>query len=333
MKILVFEYITGGGFNKQELPESLVNEGRLMLNGLLDGLYEVKAIELMVMLDWRLCESFNIAGVNTFVIRPEHDTSKEFQRLAAHCDAIWPVAPEFDSILKTLCQQVQALNKLLLTSPERAVELAGNKWLTFQQLTRHQIATVDTWLIDDWVYSSGEWIVKPVDGAGCNDSHLLSSQQDFAILTRQLAVKGQFIIQPHLQGEKVSLSCLFRQGRAWLLCANLQRFHVVNGQYHLQEIEVNYCSDFNRYVEIVRAIAGAFPDLWGYAGIDLIETADNIRVLEINPRLTTSFVAIKAATGINVGQCVMELLEGEPSINRLRHQSVTVKIKQENDEI
>ena len=31
MKILVFEYITGGGFNKQKPPDSLKNEGRLML--------------------------------------------------------------------------------------------------------------------------------------------------------------------------------------------------------------------------------------------------------------------------------------------------------------
>ena len=37
MKILVFEYITGGGFNKHELPDALANEGRLMLQALLDN--------------------------------------------------------------------------------------------------------------------------------------------------------------------------------------------------------------------------------------------------------------------------------------------------------
>jgi predicted ATP-grasp superfamily ATP-dependent carboligase len=326
MKILIFEYITGGGFNKKELPESLAKEGRLMLNGLLRCLSLIRDIELMVMLDWRVCESINTAGMNAFVIKPEHDTSKEFERLAAHCDAIWPVAPEFDSLLKTLCDQVASLKKLLLTSPAMAVAMTGNKWFTFRQLTRYKIATVDTWLFDDWIYSSGKWIVKPVDGAGCNDSYLLTSQQGFAFLTRKLSGQGQFIIQPHLHGKKTSLSCLFKQGRAWLLCANLQRFKLINKQYHLQEIEVNYRSDINRYRSLVQDVAEAFPDLWGYAGIDLIETTKEILVLEINPRLTTSFVAIQAATGINTCQCVLELLEGEPSMNPLCNESVTIKI-------
>jgi len=38
VKILVFEYITGGGFNKQALSDSLAEEGRLMRNALLDNL-------------------------------------------------------------------------------------------------------------------------------------------------------------------------------------------------------------------------------------------------------------------------------------------------------
>ncbi len=327
MKILVFEYITGGGFNKQELPESLANEGRLMLTGLLDGLSQIRDIELLVMLDWRLCTSINTAGMNTFVIKPEHHTSEEFERLVRQCDATWPVAPEFDSILKILCQQVVSLNKLLLTSPATAVAMTGNKWLTFQQLTRHKIATVDTRLFEESCYSSGEWMVKPVDGAGCNDSYLLTSQQDFVLLSKQLSGQGQFIIQPHLQGEKISLSCLFKQGRGWLLCANLQRFKLIDKQYHLQEITVNHSSDVNRYVEWVNAIATAFPDLWGYAGIDLIESAEEIKVLEINPRLTTSFVGIQAATGINTCQCVLDLLKGDPQLDPQYHRSITIKTK------
>jgi len=53
LKILVFEYITGGGFNKHELPDSLAKEGSLMLNALLDNLRSHVGIEITVMLDWR----------------------------------------------------------------------------------------------------------------------------------------------------------------------------------------------------------------------------------------------------------------------------------------
>ncbi len=67
--------------------------------------------------------------------------------------------------------------------------------------------------------------------------------------------------------------------------------------------------------------------MWGYAGIDLIETAEQILVLEINPRLTTSFAGIDAALGVNVAEMVLQLLQGEPDINPLRNQAITINVQ------
>ncbi len=326
MKILVFEYSTGGGFNKTGLPEALASEGLIMLNALLDCLCQIQDAELMLMLDWRVYDAVNTAGINTVLIRPSHDTLYEFAQLAAQCDAVWPVAPEFDGILEILCQQVESLRKLLLTSPASIVRLTGNKWLTFNELTRHHIATVETRLFKDDFYTAGEWLIKPVDGAGCNNSYLIANEQDFASLPEKLPENGEFIIQPHLQGEKTSLSCLFKDGQGWLLCVNLQKFELVDKQYQLKEITINYTSYLQKYDSIVRDIASAFPALWGYAGIDLIETADGIVVLEINPRLTTSFAGIQAARGINVAQCVLDLLKGNTLPSPQNDKSVTLTL-------
>ena len=150
MKILVFEYITGGGFNKQELPDSLASEGRLMLQALLDNLRSYaehgngNGITVVVMLDSRVNGSINTAGFDTVIIKPEQNSHEEFARLALHCDAIWPIAPEFDGILQTLCQTVELLGKRLLTSPASAVAITGNKFNTYQHLKQHHIATVPT---------------------------------------------------------------------------------------------------------------------------------------------------------------------------------------------
>ena len=148
MKILVFEYITGGGFNKQELPDSLASEGRLMLQALLDNLRSCAEhgndISVVVMLDSRVNGSINTAGFDTVIIKPEQNSHEEFARLALHCDAVWPIAPEFDGILQTLCQTVELLGKRLLTSPASAVAITGNKFNTYQHLKQHHIATVPT---------------------------------------------------------------------------------------------------------------------------------------------------------------------------------------------
>ena len=344
MKILVFEYITGGGFNKQELPDSLVSEGSLMLNALLDDLIRLNGFEITVMLDWRLhgiardgvyaaglpgavAASVSTAGINTVIINAEHDVSEEFNRLVQQADAVWPIAPEFDGILQALCQSVELQGKTLLASPASAVAVTGNKFKTYERLSQHHIAAVPARMFEG-DYSVGEWMVKPIDGVGCADSYVISNRQDFEKMSMR---EGEYIIQPHLQGNKTSLSCLFKQGGGWLVCANLQRFDFIDRQYHLAEIVVNHHADSGMYQRLVDQIALAFPELWGYVGIDLIETAVQTWVLEINPRLTTSFVGIHAALGINVAEAVLQLVNGKPVLNPSKNLPITIKVKQETD--
>jgi predicted ATP-grasp superfamily ATP-dependent carboligase len=350
MKILVFEYITGGGFNKQELPDSLASEGRLMLNALLDNLRSYvaddnngNAIDVVVMLDSRINDSINTEGFNTVIIKPEHNSHDEFVRLALLCDAVWPVAPEFDDVLQNLCKIVEVLGKKLLTSPASVVAVTGNKFNTYQHLKQHHITTVPTRLFtaEIWARQGAaqqleeelaglsitskveEWLVKPIDGVGCTDNYILTNPYDFEKMTSR---EGDYVIQPHIHGEKTSLSCLFKAGTGWLLCANLQQFNIINQQYQLSEIIVNYQPDLSRYQDLVDNIAHALPELWGYVGIDLIETPEQLWVLEINPRLTTSFVGINAALGINVAENILQLLNGKPAITPVCNQPITIKV-------
>ncbi len=333
MRILVFEYITGGGFNNQELPASLASEGMLMLQALLDDLREVMIhrcdppISVLVMMDERIKDTINAQGFEQCLISPAQNTKDEFLRLMQQCDAVWPIAPESDGILQDLCAAVEATGKRLLTSPASAVRIAGNKFNTYQLLMQHGIATVPTQMYSDFEWDGHlQWIVKPVDGVGCGDSYILSKPEDF----KQMALrKGSYIIQPHLQGKKTSLSCIFKEGRGWLLCVNNQHFEIIDQQYHLVNIIVNHDIKSESYYSFVAKIAEAMPDLWGYVGIDLIETPEQILVLEINPRLTTSFAGIKAALGINVAENILRLLKDETAIQFDCNQPITIAVKYE----
>jgi tyramine---L-glutamate ligase len=330
LKILIFEYITGGGLNKSDLPESLAREGLLMLQSLLGNLTRIATIEPLIMLDFRMVGRLAPNPYNIHIIRSEHECRQEFARLMLLCDAVWPIAPESDCILQTLCEEVERSGKLLLTSPASIVVIAGNKWLTYKHLCQHSINTVPTQSLSDFCFTPGEWIVKPIDGVGCEDSYLVSEPEDFDTVTASLD-NNNYIVQPHIQGEKTSLSCLFKQGRGWLLCANRQQFDIFNKQYHLIGITVNFTSDTSLYQDLVKDVAKAMPDLWGYAGIDLIETPDQLLVLEINPRLTTSHAGINAALGINCADAVLGLLSGDPHLEPTHNQAVNIKItKQES---
>jgi len=239
-KVLIFEYITGGGFNKQALPNSLVQEGELMLRALLACFAALQNIQIQIMVDSRLAHRLNADNIDIVLISPEQDSHEHFARLIQQADAIWPIAPEFDGILQSLCEQVEAFGKLLLNASSAAVALTGNKYLTYQRLLQYHIPTVPTELFENAHCQPGEWIIKPIDGAGCSDSFLISHPLYF---DRALQNTQKFIIQPHIEGRTRSLSCLFQHGQAWLLSVNLQQFKRVNQQYQLQSIQVNCCQN------------------------------------------------------------------------------------------
>ena len=51
---------------------------------------------------------------------------------------------------------------------------------------------------------------------------------------------------------------------------------------------------------------GLFSGLRGYVGVDLILGQKEVFVLEVNPRLTTSYVGLREVAGFNVGQAMVE---------------------------
>lgn len=283
MKVLIFEYITASG---EEMSESLQREGQMMLDALLQNFTSIENVEVVLA------------------------TKENFHNQLKTVDAAWVIAPEFDGILQHFCELVGNENKILLTSPSKAVVQTANKLTTFEMLTAAQIQTVPTEIFNPAKRydKTREWIIKPIDGAGASNTFLLQSEKDWFALP---SFETTFLIQPHIHGEKISLSCIFKNGQARLLCVNLQVFEMKKQFVELKNIAVNFKQDDGRYQKLASQIANAFPDLFGYVGIDLIENETDCFVLEINPRLTTSFVQIEEKIGVNVAKLVIDCALGQ----------------------
>jgi len=72
----------------------------------------------------------------------------------------------------------------------------------------------------------------------------------------------------------------------------------------------------------------AIPGLWGYVGIDVLLTAAGPVVVEVNPRLTTSYAGLHAAIGVNPAELVLGLLDGRepPPMLALGRRAVEVHV-------
>lgn len=324
MKLLVFEYICGGGMADQALPDSLAAEGSLMLQALIDQLKDLAAIQLLIPLDKR-CNI--VVPADADIIWIDDQSSKNYlSDLIAQADAVWALAPESQGLLADIAQQVLNQNKQLLLSSPTTVKLCSDKLATYQTLIAHKIACVETQLLaENSLNQFPISVLKPIDGLGCEGSIVVDNPQQFEQLKSELM---HYIVQPYIAGQAVSLSCLFKQGQGWLLSCNQQQIQLKQQQFHLSACLVNVPNRYPEfYQNLIDKIANALPELWGYIGIDLIETAEQgPLLLEINPRLTTSFVGIYPATGINVAEQVIQLLTNAPQIKPTQQHIVTVDI-------
>ena len=125
---------------------------------------------------------------------------------------------------------------------------------------------------------------------------------------RLRSAAGRLVAQPWIEAEAWSLSLLCAGGRARLLGCNRQRLSWRAGRLHLDAIAVNARPPGDPRVHRLGAeVAAAIPGLWGYVGVDFLLGAEGPLVLEVNPRLTTSYCALPAALGRNVAAMVLEL--------------------------
>jgi predicted ATP-grasp superfamily ATP-dependent carboligase len=197
------------------------------------------------------------------------------------------------------------------------VRLATSKRQTAELLAAHGIAvaptmTLATALADAPPPSATGWVVKPDDGAGAEDTQLFRSQ---AALQRWAATRpdvARFVVQPYLTGAAASLSLLCRNGHMRLLSCNSQDVRLDGDRFRYHGGAVGGREDRRAaYEPLAARIAASVPDLWGYAGVDLVETAGGPVVIEINPRLTTSYVGLHRALGVNPAGLVLQLLAGD----------------------
>ncbi len=315
------EFITGGGLGAEALPQSLVNEGALMRDALLKDIAELDQYEIFTLQDARLTPS--LLAVQSIVVEPGQ-FQDAFSEALKQVDFVWLIAPETKGALlelSELCYEAEkAENGPILIGSGFDTMLTGtSKTLCYEALHAAGIYTLPVHAGEDLVqepyYESLEnqhiskWVAKPEDGAGCEGIRVFESLHDLRAWIMHDERYLDYLAQPFQQGIAASFSMLCRNGKAWLLSCNQQHIECVGSQFKLNGVTVNgMLAYWQRFETIARKIAQMLPDALGYVGVDVIvdPDADRIYVLEINPRLTTSYVGLHAALNANPAKLVLD---------------------------
>lgn len=281
-----------------------------------------KSLEVITSYDVRLPPPGHVP--QAIAVHPEDDVWEIWRNCMVDSDAICLVAPETEGVLSRLTEMAEALNrsgqnKMLLGCALESIKVTTSKFQTFRALRDAGIATLPAYWFADWqlldfsLHPTNSWVAKLDDGAGCTDSACFESAAALAEWMQQGRTQTH-IIQPYQPGIPASLSLLCKQGQAWLLSCNRQKIQVQkNGctaaAFSFSGSTLNgLAQHWEAFDKIAQQVAAAFPGLCGYVGVDVIMSSSHqIHVLEINPRLTTSYAGLRSALGCNPANLILNL--------------------------
>ncbi len=328
MNILIFEYITGGGMLGEPLPASLVKEGELMLNAITDDFAKIENIQVSALKDCRLASSEQ--NIHEYIVSTELNVEQIIENIAHEIDALLIIAPESDNILTDLCRKYSQREFLLLNSSLDSISLTSDKLKTYKFLQIHNIAQVPSFSLEDISSIQADKImIKPRSGVGCENLHLLDQADDPDKYINQ-SEKKNYLAQPYLTGLNASLSLLCWEGECILLCANKQILAKENNYFELNQCVVNSLQR-EQFIGFSNQLVKALPGLRGYVGIDILITEDETFLVEINPRLTTSYAGLHSALGCNPAELILKTFMNKrlPNIELKSGSSVIVDVREE----
>jgi hypothetical protein len=163
-------------------------------------------------------------------------------------------------------------------------------------------------------------VLKPCDGAG---SWQVCRVGDVAALRRVLALppqrqelaRGNLRLERFVPGiaASVAVLCGPRQQIALEPCQQ-----ILSGSFEYRGGRLPLVWPLaERARELARMAIGALPETIGYVGVDLILGAasdgSEDSVIEINPRLTTSYVGLRAACRQNLASVMLDAAMGRPA--------------------
>lgn len=316
MRVLIYEFVTGGGYlawPTEAIPTSLLTEGYAMVNALAGDFLALPDVEIGVLVDHRLTALPWSHGSRT-VINSDAQGWSSFSHLARIADWTVVIAPEFDDQLHSRVRTVEGVGGKLLGPGGDLVQLATDKSGMCAYLADMGIPVPRG---KNW-HGGTPWlegikypaVLKPRYGAGSQDIRLLES----APATEYEPVLGSWRIEEYCTGTAASVALVCGSAGHCVLRPCQQRLSD-DGQFQYLGGSIPLAPDLDqRARKLGERIAVALPSPHGYIGIDLVlghePDGSGDRVIEVNPRLTTSYVGLRSACRQNLAGVMLDVAEG-----------------------
>jgi len=301
MGILVYEYFLGQELNNN-FSSAMLKEARLMVSAVANDLtqyYPDINISLLINKEYKnFFEKYSLIERNyKKSILEDIVFNKETY------EEIIVIAPEEDNILYEIISKLEKKGIKVINCNSKFIKISSNKLLLNNYLTntfhakKYMIETRENYK----EFTQDKKIVaKIIDGLGSEKLFVFNSKRDLEDNKKLLTSKH--IFQDFIEGDIVGINIISNNKKNLIMSINEQIYKKISKhEIILEKINIgkfNYLHDL--FKDFVSSILDNLEGCYGFIGIDAILTDKNkILFLEINPRLTTSYIGLSKSLNFN----------------------------------
>jgi len=322
LKILIYEHACGGGLAEGVVSPGILSEGFGMLRLCVADL-KAAGHEVLVILDAELARFNPPIEADIIPVFSFKEAQQAILKTCVNIDAAYIIAPETGGVLHALVKLLEQNGVPTLNSHSSAIQAVSNKFNLYRILETKvgdKVKVPKTIQVDNAVQGVRECVidglglpvvVKPVDGVGCGGLSFVEEVSQMEGAVERIATEfasETFVVQEFLKGEAVSVS---------LLCTGMQSLPV---SLNKQNVILSTPKGVSGYMggvvpfdhemqqeafKAAEAVVNCFSGLRGYVGVDLILTDMGPVVVDVNPRLTTSFIGLSCVGGCNFADAIV----------------------------
>jgi len=252
------------------------------------------------------------------------DLDKSLKKALKLSEAAYFVAPESDQSIQRLVKEAKDVGKPALNCQVSAINTAANKITTYEALRKAGVTFPETltFSLSETIQQVGrrirDWgfplVFKPLIGVSCQGISVVNNENEIKMAINQIKTESSnefFSVQKLLSGVAASTSLISTGVEAVPITLNEQLLTLKSSSSQLRSAYYGGVVPLRHQMEkkalqTAKKAVEALRGLEGYVGVDMVLTREGPVVLEINPRLTTSYVGLTKVVDFNPAQAIID---------------------------
>jgi hypothetical protein len=323
LRILVYEYVSGGGLAEKPISPSILSEGFGMLRTL-SADFHAAGHSVTVCLDSRISKFQPPLEADRILPISYSNQNLEIVKNAARSvDTSYIIAPESNGILERIVSELENDSSRLMNSQKEGISAVCYKDSLLENARNIGLSTPISLTLNagDNISETARdianeigfpAIIKPLSDAGMSGLTLVKEKTELPEAIKKAAQESgneRLMAQEFVDGVPASVSLISTGEQAVAISLNKQNVLLSASNspsiYEGGQVPLEHSFD-EEARSAAKQLVESYEGLMGYLGVDLVISERGPIVIEVNPRLTTSYIVLREVTEYNPAQAILE---------------------------